>query len=107
MTVTTEMKKYKFPQYASKKLKRWNVMDLAVRDMAGGACVFYNPLNPEIDVAYVSILNSYSWSEFDNNTINVYDKRWLATIKQLLNEWATYYHYPRNLVINIQEYKEI
>ena len=107
MAVKTEMKKYKFPQYASKKLKHWNVTDLAVRDMAGGACEFYNPANPEIEVSYVSILEVYSWSVCNNNTIHVYDNSWLATIKQLLTEWKTYYGYPRDLVIEVQEYKEI
>ena len=107
MPVKTEMKKYKFPQYASKKLKQWNVTDLAVRDMAGGACEFYNPANSEVEVSYVSILEVYSWSIYNNNTIQVYDTRWLATIKQLLTEWKTYYGYPRDLVIGIQEYKEI
>jgi len=107
MAVKTEMKKYKFPQYASKKLKHWNVTDLAVRDMAGGACVFYNPANPEAEVAYISILEVYSWSICNNNTIQVYDTGWLATILQLLKEWKTYYGYPRDLVIGLQEYKEI
>jgi hypothetical protein len=107
MRTKVEKKKYKFHDYAHLWVKKHNIKGLVVvSNDTIETCEFFEKDTGD-SVAYVSILEVYPHSVFDNNTVLVYRSPWLRTIKNMINDWARYYGYPRKIKILLNEYKEI
>ena len=102
--VTVEKRRYKFAEYAPRKLKSLGIKDLIATPSAGGTCKFYDLDN--VEVAYICLLEDAP-GPFDNRTIHVYDKKWVRIIGELLNEWKKYYHYSKPISILLPEYEEV